>query len=43
MNEPRFLRLKVLTLSDTIIEFTDDFRVRLFSKTSGDTIDVELP
>lgn len=42
--EPRFFEIKgVLSLSDTILEFTDDFRIMLFSKTSGDTVDVGYP
>lgn len=33
----------IVTLSDTVIEFSDDFRVLLIGKNSNDTIDVSFP
>ncbi len=42
--EPRIFEIKgIVTLSDTILEFTDDFKVTLFSLSSGDTVDVSYP
>lgn len=42
--EPRTFEIKgTVTLSDTIIEFSDDFKVLLFSSATGDTIDVSYP
>lgn len=42
--EPRVFEIKgIVALSDTILEFTDDFRVTLFSKSSSDTVDVSYP
>jgi tetratricopeptide (TPR) repeat protein len=42
--EPRVFEIKgIVSLSDTIIEFTDDFKVTLFSTLSGDTVDVSYP
>jgi tetratricopeptide (TPR) repeat protein len=42
--EPRMFEIKgIVSLSDTTIEFTDDFKIQLFSTTTGDTIDVAYP
>ena len=40
---PTFEIKGTLSLSDTIIEFNDDYRVILYSKTAGDTIDIGYP
>lgn len=42
--EPRVFEIKgTVSLSDTILEFTDDFKVLLFTSSSTDTIDVSYP
>ena len=42
--EPRVFEIKgVVSLSDTTIEFTDDFKILLYSSSDGDTIDVSYP
>ncbi len=40
---PTFEIKGVLSLSDTIIEFTDDYRIILYSNSSEDTLDVGYP
>lgn len=42
--EPRMFEIKgIVSLSDTVVEFTDDFRISIFSTVSNDTIDVGYP
>ncbi|MEZ5010946.1 MAG: hypothetical protein R2744_04785 [Bacteroidales bacterium] len=43
-NKTRLFEIKgIVSLSDTVMEFSDDFRVLLVSETAGDTIDVSFP
>jgi len=42
--EPRMFEIKgIVSLSDTLLEFTDDFRINLLNTAAEDTIDVGYP